>query len=286
MFFQIYKTTLKNILRSKTFWLALILLFAVAVYEGIKSSYGYYDMQLKELIMDTDPRFVLNYRTYIQHISNSCGSLLVYAIPIFAVISAVIVLNRDYGDKYFEIEKASGLKAFRYLFGRLTGMIAVNYVVITLSIIITFYWYVFSRGGVDGMGTAKMLAESIVRLMRNIIFRAWTCALFYICFTYAIGSIFKTGLLGGIAGMGYAVAYFACNLMLRLRVNPFYFDYLSPAPNKLMYYLYYYDTEWFEEMLPAVDTNLSKAAICICVLVGASLIYYAVSYMRIRKREI
>ena len=82
MFYQIYKTTLKNILRSKTFWLALILLFAVAVYEGIKSSYGYYDMQLKEFIMDTDPRFVLEYRTSIKEISNSCSSLLSYAIPI------------------------------------------------------------------------------------------------------------------------------------------------------------------------------------------------------------
>ena len=286
MFFQIYKTTLKNILRSKTFWLALILLFAVAVYEGIKSSYGYYDMQLKELIMDTDPRFILNYRTYIQHISNSCGSLLVYAIPIFAVISTVIVLTRDYGDKYFEIEKSYGQKVFRYLLGRLAGLIVIIFIAITLAVITTFYWYVFSRGGVNGLDTAEMLADSIVRLMRNIIFRAWTCALFYICFTYVVGSMFKTGIIGGIVGMGYAVVYIACNLMLRLRVDPFYFDYLSPSPNKLMYYLYYYDTEWFEELLPAVDTNLQKAAICICVLVGASLIYCVISCLCIRKREI
>ena len=98
MFLTTYKNTLKNLIRSTTFWL-LVAVLAIVVIQGVNE--GFY-------LVDTEPDFVLTYQMYIQSIINSLASkLLMYALPIFAVITVVLVLNRDYGDKFFEIEKAA-----------------------------------------------------------------------------------------------------------------------------------------------------------------------------------
>ena len=72
MFFQIYKTTLKNILRSKTVYILFLIMMAIAIYDASLASYSYYDVHLGETIFDTDPRYVLEFKIYIQEISNSC----------------------------------------------------------------------------------------------------------------------------------------------------------------------------------------------------------------------
>ena len=286
MFYQTYKTTIKNITRSKTFWFAVMLLFIIALYEAIRGGYGYYDHQLNEVIMDTDPRYVMRYPITVQDVANTCYSLLYYVMPIVSVIAAVSVLSRDYGDSFFEIEKTRGVKTLGYLTGRLAGLITVTFPVYISACFLRFYWYVFSRGGIDGMGTAEMLADTIPRLIRDIVTAGFSCILLYICLTYVVGSIFKNAVMGAAAGIGYVVAYYAARFVVKSRIDPFYFDYLSPIPDKLRYYLHYYDTEWFEETIASFETNLAKAMMCIGILLGVSLIYCTITYFRIRKRDV
>ena len=286
MFYQTYKTTLKNITRSKTFWAAVMLLFIITLYKAIRIGGGYYDFGFDEMIWDTDPRYILNYQFAVQKVINTCCVLLYYVMPIVSVIATLAVLSRDYGDSFYEIEKSRGVKTFKYLGGRLAGLLTVTFPVYALAVFLQFYWYVFSRGGIDGMGTAEMFADTIPRLIRDIVVVGFPCILLYICLTYAVGSIFKNAVIGGAAGIGYVVAFYAAYMNLRLRVDPFYFDYLSPMPYKLQDYWHYYDTEWFEWMLDYLGTSLAKAMICIGVLVGVSLIYLAIAYVRTHKREI
>lgn len=54
----------------------------------------------------------------------------------------------------------------------------------------------------------------------------------------------------------------------------------------MTYHLYYYDTEWFEDLLVSQNTSLSAACFCIAFLVGASLVGCAESYLRVKKREV
>ena len=89
MFLTTYKNTFKNLIRSTTFWL-LVAVLAIVVIQGVNE--GFY-------LVDTEPDFVLTYQMYIQSIINSIASkLLMYALPVFAVITVVLVLNRDYGN--------------------------------------------------------------------------------------------------------------------------------------------------------------------------------------------
>ena len=173
MFYATYKNTFKSLFRSVLFYLSLVLLIGVAIYEAIGGGYGYYDMELQEVIMDTDPRFVLNHETYLSNPNNACcANMMMYAMPLFAVISAVLVLHSNYNDRFYEIEKAGHVKSMTYFMARILALITINAVLIAFTSLLTHYWYVFSRGGVDGMGTMEMLLDSFGRVMRYVVFLA------------------------------------------------------------------------------------------------------------------
>jgi len=146
MFSSVYKTTLKNLFRSLIFWLAAAFVIGVTVYNFAKGHFGQYSHTLNEMIPDTDPRFVLSMNQYRNLIGNVCISdVMYYAMPIFTVISTVLVLNRDYGDQFFEIEKASGVKAITYTGGRLAALVTVNFALAAITCFLGTHMYLFFR---------------------------------------------------------------------------------------------------------------------------------------------
>ncbi len=249
-------------------------------------SNGFYSIELNEMIVDTDPRYILGYGSYVQRVSNTMsGELLYYAMPLFTAITTVLVLNRDHGDNFFEIEKAAGINPAKYVFARLLALFTLNLIVVTIMAYFYLHLYVFTRGGVNNLGLWAYIADSTVRMMRMIVFRAVPTIVFYIGFTYCIGSLFKSGIIAALSSIGYVIFYTVGNLMLRNRVAPIYWNYLSPDPKKLQSYFHYYDHEEFEFMLQSSNTSLGKAVLCIGILVGLGALYTAIAYLRTRKRD-
>ena len=113
------KNTFKNTVRSVSFWLIVLTFALIAFYNVGSLSYSQYDLELKEYIYDTDPRFSLDYQGYIKQFCTVFDMLMPYAVPLLAIVSTALIVFRDYGDNFFEIEKASGIKPIRYLSGRL-----------------------------------------------------------------------------------------------------------------------------------------------------------------------
>lgn len=286
MFLTTYKTTVKNLVRSPLFWMMFVMFGFIAFELVTQGCYGYYDFELSELIMDTDPRFVLEFSAYVQFVSNVINSqLMYYSLPLFTAVSVVLILNRDYGDNFYEIEKAAGTKPTRYLIGRLAALVTVNLIVAVVMAYFFLHLYVITRGGVAGLDVWAYIADSTVRMMRHLIFRVLPCILFYIGFTYCIGSLFRSGIAAALCSIGYVVFYVVTSFMLRHRMGAFYFDYLSPTPRKLTMYLQRYDSELFESHIANTNTNLTKAAICVCILVGLGALYSTIAYLRTRKRD-
>ena len=287
MFKTIFFTTVKNLFRSAIFWMIAVILTIIAVYEATGVMYNYYDPALGEVIYDNDPRYILQFNTYVQTVMNACVSnVMMYGMPLFTVVSTVIILFRDYGDGFFEIEKSCGMSSSLYLGGRMAALIAVNTVTAFLAVILSLYVYVFTRGEVEGMSILNLLADSVVRVIRVTVFIALPCILLYITLTYAVGSIFSSGIPAAVAGLGYAVFYYVANLMFRFRIAPVYFDYMSPLPQKPRTYFHYFGTEMFENVSQSSGVALWQVSLAIGCLIGVSLVYTAVSYIRIRKRNI
>ena len=286
MFFKIYQTTFKNIYRSPIFWMMFVIFGLVAVEIITKPSYVAYRAELKELIPDTDPRFILGYSKYVQHVSNTMNAnLLRYAMPLFTAITTVLVLNRDHGDNFFEIEKAAGMKSSKYVYARFLALFILNLVVVTFMAYFYLHLYIFTRGGVKNLGLWEYIVDSTVRMMRHILFRAIPTIVFFIGFTYCVGSMFKSGFAAAVLSVCYVGLYCEAGA-LRYRIGHIYWDYLSYIPDKLLYYFHHYDyEEEFEFALQTFDTSLAKAVLCIGILVGIGMVYTAIAYLRTRKRD-
>ncbi len=285
MFLATYKNTIKNIIRAPTFWL-LLLLFVFEFIDVLTTShFGYYDLNLKEQIFDTDVRFVVTCDFYLKYIANSYSYIMFDIMPIFTAVTTVLVLNRDYGDNLYEIEKAAGIKPTHYFFGRLTALgtflIGIGFVVCFAR----FHTYIFTRGGVPSMDLVTYFTDSTVRLLRIFIFTAIPPILVNIAFTYCFGTLFRSGIPAAVVSVGYGILNTVVYQRLRLRMNPLYFDYVSPPQLKLFGYLYYYDTDKFEQALEQFETDIGKAALCVCILVGLAVLCSSIAYLRTRKRD-
>ena len=283
MFFTTYKNSIKTLLRSKTFLLSVLLVIFVAIFDATKVHYSKFSLEIWETIMDTDPRYVLEFDIFRQHIQNAClAGIMWYALPLLAVISTALILSRDWGDRFFEIEKAAGNRPLPYVTARLCAILSVNTVVMVFAMLLTFYWYVFSRGGVEGMSVFAMIADSFPRFFKYVLFIGLPCIMMYVGLTYVVGNLLRGGVAGAVAGMGYVVGFYVFYLFFSAsRKYPIYFDYLAPVPMKLRFYLSALD----KPSMAISGTPLWQAAIGFGVLVGAALIYYAVSYWRVRRRE-
>lgn len=285
MFFATYKNTLKNIVRAPTFWLLLSLFVFEIIQIIIGSSSSYYDFNLKEMIDDTDPRFVVGYRLYLKKTFNVVRQVMIDTMPLITVVSTVLVLNRDYGDNFYEIEKAAGIKPRHYLFGRLTALVTLLIGIGAVASLAYFHTYIFTRGGVPSLDLFTYFTDSTVRIMRVFLFTGLPCILFYIAFTYCIGAVCRNGIPAAVVSIGYVVLNSVIYTTLRYRLNPLILDYLVPLPNKLGQYFYSYDTEEFEGMLKMLDTSLEKAVICLCILGGCVVVYTTIAYLCTRKRD-
>lgn len=283
MFLSTYKNTVKTILRSKLFWISLAALLIVAapsISGFVSYAPGYEPTSL-------------SVSSYQQHLHNLfISSFLTYAMPLLAVIITVLVLNRDYGDQFFEIEKAADVKPLRYLVGRLCAIFSILLIVQVVSADVLLHIYVASWGGVEGMALGTYIVDSTLRLFMLVFGLSMPCMLFYVSLTYMAGNLFRSGIAGAFGGFGYVILYralltFKVYLVFEKQnaVAKIYFEYLCHLPDKLSNYLYGIGTEDEQLFMAIMNTSLDKAALCITFLVCSFVIFAAVSYWRIRKRE-
>lgn len=283
MFLISTKNTFKTIIRSASFWLIIAVFILIAFYSVSSLSYSYYDLDLKEYIYDTDPRFSLDYQGYIKQFCTVFDSLMPYAVPLLSIVTTALIALRDYGDNFFEIEKASGIKHFRYITGRLGTLIFINMTITAIVAIVMLHTIVLPRNGYTG---SSYWVESWLRIMQNVLARALPCICFYVALAYSLCTIVKNALLSSALCLGCMIACYAADL-LSVSNTGIFLEYLTPTgSNKVIYYLYYNDTEWFDWMLETFDTSLIEAVACITLLIGTSLLFSLISYLRIRKRTI
>lgn len=284
MFYAIFRNTVKTLLRSWIFWIAFLVLAVVAlpsVWERPEAAAGY------EYLLPTS----LSFRLYYQHVGNLFqASFLSYALPVFAVISTVLVLNRDYGDQFFEIEKAADIRPMQYLMGRWSATISLLMLVVLVLSSLLLHAYVIGWGGVEELSLGMYLLDSTTQLVRWMIAAVLPCILFCVSLTYMVGSIFRSGLPAALGGFGNVILYlvlrmYYVSLVLRNGFLPakIYFYYLSYRPNKLIEYLC--TLEFGGDGL-IVRTSRSEALLCIGILVAFFTVFSAISYWRIRKREV
>lgn len=285
MFIKTYKTTLKNLVRSLLFWVALAIVIFVAFHYIMNIHSTSLDSNSGEVITDLDSRYVMNYYTYLLIPMNvfSFGVML-YCMPIFTVISTMLVMNRNYGDGFFEIEKAGGIKPSTYFFGRITALITVN---LAVALIISFagsltYYYI--RGGYAGFTAfGSFLADFSARFFRIYIIAAVPVILLYMGLTYMVGSLFKNGFPGVVMGLGTVLLTYVFNRQLRFRMPEVYNKYMNPLSANLYFGLSYYKTGEFVN-----DPEIFKIGdvlLWLSIILGTAIFCFIVSYICTCRRK-
>lgn len=278
MFPATFRNTFKTLFRSVTFWLFVGLLTFMLVRFGL-SDYKIYapGYEPTKLFFDKYTGFVGNLVT---------AELLRYAIPVFTVVLTALILNRDHGDNFFEIEKSGGAGMLCYLAGRVCALAAVVFAVQAVVSFLSMYIYVGRWGGVADMTAGKFFLDSTVRLLRLEICVALPNILFYLGLTYLLGTIFHSGTASAVCGLGVAAADYVFSLMYRNHDFPTYFGYFSPRPDKLAMYFFFMDTP--DELLcwGIMGTSLSRALLALTWLIGFFLCCSVGSYCLLRRREL
>ncbi len=292
MFWQSYKNTLKNLIRTPLFWVLVALVFLNTLYFALKGYVSYYDASLGELIPDTDPRFVLTYTNYLQLCLNVIrGGIMTYTVPCLAVVSTMLILNRDFGDSFFEIERAGGVKPGQYFGGRLAALASVNMAVALTASFWGVHWYYFTRGGIFGMSLWRYWTDSTVRILRIFFFAAVPVILLYIGLTYLVGSLAGSGLWGAVAGIGCVFLFCMLTTLLSFRMSSV-FELCNTLSEKLYFHWTVSDLDavrWrqlYELPRESVDFAGYEVLIWTVVMAGAAAAFLAGSYLKTKKREI
>ena len=281
---------MKTLLRSALFWVAFTLCLIIAMQYAIKENtsiaivddYG----KLVGSISDTDSEFVIWYGLYIQRMMNYFEILTLYCLPLFAVISTILVLNRSYGDGYFEIEKAYGVGTKTYYLSRLLAITTINIIVWLVCEFAAFHLYCLSRGIlVECFNLHDYLIDSTIRILRLFFCGVFPGCLFYVGVTYITGVLLKSGYAGCVFGCGHVLLIYASRHNGHIRMSSV-FDYITPFPTKLFQYWTFYDTKWFYEKTIRNPWSDGEMLLHLGIIVGAAIFCFAISYISTNKRTV
>lgn len=275
IFLATIRNTAKTLFRSWTFLLALAVFAGMAVREGLADYVTY--------APGYEPK-VLAYATYVQGIDHRMSNLLLLAFPFFAIVVTALVLNRDYGDRFFEIEKAAGVKPARYLLGRLCAVVAVSCAAQWGFGTLCMGLYVFRWGGVYGLSVSQFVIDCALRQFRLTLCAALPLVLFCVGLIYLLGATFHSSFAAAVGGLGLAVGNYAFTFLYQYRAFAAYFDYFSPVPKMLFRYVVFYNVP--EQSLQRMGATLETALLCAGWLVGVFALCGAGAYCLVRKREI
>lgn len=279
MFARTYKNTLKTLFRTPTFWLMAAVLMGIIIYNNgdmlgsaLKSEY----------LHDFD-----SYHNLINNII--VAKFMMYPMPLFAAVTAVLILNHDYGDMFYEIEKAYNMKPIRYLFGRILSLVTVNGIFVTTLSFLFVHLNVFFHGGVEGLGMWSYLADSFIRIMRVNLLLCIPSLTAFIAVTYMIGALFKSGFAAMITSSAYVIAFYFVHLTLHMKWQPvyqIYFRYFDLMPRALRLYAAMADTSYFELVMSRHNDTALHAILGFCSLISFTALGILISYLRIKKRTV
>ncbi len=304
MFIKTYTTTIKRILRSPLFWMALAVV-AVLVFLNVQGemyggtegvSYG-----------DTEPEFRLGYHKYHEMMANLLNEMMLYLIPCLCVVMVMTIVSGDYTDNFFEIERAGGVRSASYFFGRFLGILTVILSLILIFSFFSVHYYFFTRGGTAAftgtpnnfvepwpMSTLKeYLIDSTVVLFRLIFLCQLPVIILFTTATYAIGTLFESGILAGIGGsIGVVLAYLGA-MRYQWAFDSVIYKYFLPAKIGPYLYLSRYDTVFATEKYcmpnnfnPYLNDTFETFIAWLAVMLGLSLAGIVISYICTCRRKI
>jgi len=103
----------------------------------------------------------LHQEELLQMLDNTVNAgFMMYQISICIIIVVTLVLNRNHGDQFYEIEKAAGASPIRYTLGRISALMTIGLVTLDIFAFVTLHALLIGSGGVEGQTVSfRLLSE-------------------------------------------------------------------------------------------------------------------------------
>ncbi len=271
MFWQSYKNTFRTLFRTGLFLAMAALVVGMTIRQAIS---GY-------RVSDHIAGFVVDADTYIQLVGNMITPMLWDSMLFFIIVSVMLILNRDYGDSFFEVERAGGITPASYFGGRIAALVSIS---VPFGLLMSFLgtdWYYFSRGGMEGMSLAAFWRDSSVRILRFYFLGAVPIMLMYLGVVCLVGCLLKSGFAGAVGGVILFVFHELCGTVLSLRM-PSVYRFFNPQAFEKYVYLTYYD----QHLVSNNSFTPTEFWLWFSVMLGFAAAGLAAAYLLTRKREI
>ena len=288
MLSKTYRTTMKTIFRTPLIWAIVLLMFGIGVIYILSSHYRGVDILTNEIILDTDPRFVLLFDRYIHMLVNTMWTepLMMYIVPLLCIIVSGVILTRDWRDSFYEIDNAGDVGALSYFFGRLFAVFTFCTIAALLEELLAFHLYCITRGGLADMAMWDYVIDSNVRILRMFFIVVIPGILFFIGLTFFVGNLTKSGVAGIIIGSSYVLFEYLAKTTFQWKMPALYKDYLSPTSKNLYQYWTFFDTEWFNVKFPHNPFSTEQMLLCLGILYLIAVSLAVGSYICVRRRKI
>ena len=203
----------------------------------------------------------------------------------FAILPS-IVLNRDWRDGFFEIERSGNVKNSTHFFGRYFAIISFEIAVTLCDVLLISHIYYFSRGGVPDFGLWDYLLDSNIRILRMFSIVIIPGILIFSGVSILASNFLKNGILGTMVGIVYALFEYLSQSFLSFRMPDFYKNFLTPKSQNLYLYWTFFDTEWFAEKDWHNPFTTGQMFLCLGMLWLIATLLVVFSYICVRKRKI
>ncbi len=272
-----------------TFWISVLMLVGIAFFYVQKQVSVHW--QSYEQAQANAPDFVipehLTQGEVLQRIDNTVNAgFMMYQISIFAIILVTLVLNRNHGDQFYEIEKAAGVSPLRYTLGRIAAVMTISLVTLEIFAFFSLQAIIIGSGGVEGQSVLQTVAATFPRMTWIVLGVGIPHLCFYVGLTYLFGTLFKNGLVGAVAGFVYDIFHFVTYLLYRYESGWMeYFDMYSQNPRVLRFFVSFVGTEREEMIFPRYGVTPGRALLSAGFLIGVGILCVAVSCWLTRRRE-
>lgn len=297
MFIRIYQTTLKRILRSPLFYLTLAVVAVLVFMNAYGITYG----------KDQNDDFVLGYHKYHELISNLMRGMMQYIIPCLCVVTVMTVVNGDYSDNFFEIERSGGVRSVSYFFGRILAILTVLLSAVLVFSFFSVNFYFFTRGGTSNFTAipenfieewplhtlGDYLLDSSKIILRLVFLCQLPVIILFTSVTYMLGALLESGFIAGIGGSMSVVLAYLTATRYQWAFDSVVYKYFLPARIGSYLYLAGFDTVFGSDKYtlpngfnPYLLDTLEGVLAWLAVMLGLSLACIAVSFVCTYRRKI
>lgn len=220
-----------------------------------------------------------NTLSYYKYIYNVVGVVINSILPFIIILTCSYEIQYDKNNSFSDIQKASDIKTHTYYLSKLVAYFTMFFILSGIAVALSILMTLISPECKMQINIIDMLS----RTARNMFVIAIPGIITYISIAVALTLISNKVTVGIIGSIFYFFLAAFCTGSLYNIVGQFLFW----MPNKLLNYLYYYNSPFMADFISCNvgKTSFNEALLSISLVITIDIVLLIAGYLCFKKRE-